>query len=184
MHPGIPNTVGAQSITGSFPQESLRLVVLTWGWLHCLLVERGYCHLSCSVKKGSLLEKSQHTPSHRAVWSSPLTPLLPLLTKSHCRGSPLYFTSGNSSSLRVSPTNPKPAGFWEHDWPMPVSPCCCCRCSEQRVHDDLPTTSIIMCFVDEVWSTLLRSVHSVLSRSPPHLIEELILVDDFSTKGK
>ncbi|NWY54990.1 GALT5 acetylgalactosaminyltransferase, partial [Chionis minor] len=55
-------------------------------------------------------------------------------------------------------------------------------CSEQRVHDDLPTTTIIMCFVDEVWSTLLRSVHSVLSRSPPHLIEELILVDDFSTK--
>ncbi|NXS45661.1 GALT5 acetylgalactosaminyltransferase, partial [Balaeniceps rex] len=56
-------------------------------------------------------------------------------------------------------------------------------CSEQRVHDDLPTTTIIMCFVDEVWSTLLRSVHSVLSRSPLHLIEEVILVDDFSTKG-
>ncbi|XP_053804121.1 polypeptide N-acetylgalactosaminyltransferase 5 [Vidua chalybeata] len=55
-------------------------------------------------------------------------------------------------------------------------------CSEQQVHDDLPTTSIIMCFVDEVWSTLLRSVHSVLSRSPPHLVEEIILVDDFSTK--
>uniref|UniRef100_A0A8C0IFF1 Glycosyltransferase 2-like domain-containing protein n=1 Tax=Bubo bubo TaxID=30461 RepID=A0A8C0IFF1_BUBBB len=55
-------------------------------------------------------------------------------------------------------------------------------CSEQWVHDDLPTTTIIMCFVDEVWSTLLRSVHSVLSRSPPHLIQEVILVDDFSTK--
>ncbi|CAN0229629.1 unnamed protein product [Bubo scandiacus] len=55
-------------------------------------------------------------------------------------------------------------------------------CSEQQVHDDLPTTTIIMCFVDEVWSTLLRSVHSVLSRSPPHLIQEVILVDDFSTK--
>ncbi|NXG35402.1 GALT5 acetylgalactosaminyltransferase, partial [Dromaius novaehollandiae] len=55
-------------------------------------------------------------------------------------------------------------------------------CSEQRVHNDLPTTTIIMCFVDEVWSTLLRSVHSVLSRSPPHLIEEVILVDDFSAK--
>uniref|UniRef100_G1NJT8 Polypeptide N-acetylgalactosaminyltransferase n=1 Tax=Meleagris gallopavo TaxID=9103 RepID=G1NJT8_MELGA len=55
-------------------------------------------------------------------------------------------------------------------------------CLEQQVHDDLPTTTIIMCFVDEVWSTLLRSVHSVLSRSPPHLLQELILVDDFSTK--
>ncbi|XP_064291443.1 polypeptide N-acetylgalactosaminyltransferase 5 isoform X4 [Passer domesticus] len=55
-------------------------------------------------------------------------------------------------------------------------------CSEQRVQDDLPSTSIIMCFVDEVWSALLRSVHSVLGRSPPHLVEEIILVDDCSTK--
>ncbi|XP_069589065.1 polypeptide N-acetylgalactosaminyltransferase 5 [Ranitomeya imitator] len=56
-------------------------------------------------------------------------------------------------------------------------------CSNQLVHDDLPNTSIIMCFVDEVWSALLRSVFSVLNRSPAHLVKEVILVDDFSTKA-
>ncbi|XP_078594418.1 polypeptide N-acetylgalactosaminyltransferase 13-like [Branchiostoma floridae x Branchiostoma japonicum] len=57
------------------------------------------------------------------------------------------------------------------------------RCAEQVVADDLPTTSIIMCFCEESWSTLLRSVHSVINRSPPHLVEEILLIDDASRRS-
>lgn len=39
-----------------------------------------------------------------------------------------------------------------------------------------------MPFFNEHWSTLLRTVYSVLNRSPAELIVEIILVDDASTK--
>lgn len=39
-----------------------------------------------------------------------------------------------------------------------------------------------MPFYNEHWSTLLRTVYSVLNRSPKELIVEIILVDDHSTK--
>lgn len=49
---------------------------------------------------------------------------------------------------------------------------------------NLPTASVVICFYNEEFHVLFRTVSSVIYLTPSHLLEEIILVDDHSEYGK
>ncbi|KAM6899855.1 polypeptide N-acetylgalactosaminyltransferase 15-like [Xenentodon cancila] len=57
------------------------------------------------------------------------------------------------------------------------------ECLGEDYSESLPSASVVICFHDEAWSTLLRTVHSVLNTAPKQHLREILLVDDQSRHG-
>lgn len=56
-------------------------------------------------------------------------------------------------------------------------------CLGGQYSESLPSASVVICFHNEAWSTLLRTVHSVLDTAPRQYLREVLLVDDLSQHG-
>lgn len=54
------------------------------------------------------------------------------------------------------------------------------QCEDRSYPPAPPPASVVICFFNEALSALLRTVHSVLDRTPSVLLHEIILVDDHS----
>ena len=57
-----------------------------------------------------------------------------------------------------------------------------CQAQLYPAPDTLPSVSVVICFAEEMWSSLFRTVWSVLDRTPQQLLKEIILVNDNSVR--
>jgi len=56
------------------------------------------------------------------------------------------------------------------------------ECKHWVYPDQMVDVSVILVFHNEGWSTLMRTVHSVINMSPPEMLAEVVMIDDHSSK--
>uniref|UniRef100_A0A3B4YDM2 Polypeptide N-acetylgalactosaminyltransferase n=1 Tax=Seriola lalandi dorsalis TaxID=1841481 RepID=A0A3B4YDM2_SERLL len=56
------------------------------------------------------------------------------------------------------------------------------ECKYWHYDDRLLTSSVVIVFHNEGWSTLMRTVHSVIKRTPRKYLAEIVMIDDYSNK--
>lgn len=56
------------------------------------------------------------------------------------------------------------------------------KCKDIKYPKELPKASVVIIYFNEAFSPLIRTVHSVINRSPPEYLKEVILLDDCSTR--
>uniref|UniRef100_A0A8C0G5E7 Polypeptide N-acetylgalactosaminyltransferase 8 n=1 Tax=Chelonoidis abingdonii TaxID=106734 RepID=A0A8C0G5E7_CHEAB len=54
-------------------------------------------------------------------------------------------------------------------------------CKVKKYPHDLPTLSVVLIFMNEAMSIILRAITSIINRTPSHLLKEIVLVDDYSS---
>lgn len=57
------------------------------------------------------------------------------------------------------------------------------RCLEKKYPENLPSIGVVLIYLDEALSIIKRALHSIISRTPKHLLKEIIMVDDNSSNG-
>nr|XP_033798397.1 N-acetylgalactosaminyltransferase 7 isoform X1 [Geotrypetes seraphini] len=56
------------------------------------------------------------------------------------------------------------------------------ECKYWHYDENLLTSSVVIVFHNEGWSTLMRTVHSVIKRTPRKYLAEIVMIDDYSNK--
>ena len=58
------------------------------------------------------------------------------------------------------------------------------RCKHIKYPKNLPNASVVIVFCNEAFSPIVRTAHSIINRTPPEYLHEVILLDDYSDRRK